>query len=300
MEQPCPAGSTSAAGSDSVHKCFCAYGRYVRQFAASDSGDRDPLAPAFECAECPEGALCLGDSPPLALADWWSAPGDRSVFYQCAAEMCLPETAASVAAGKSNCRDGHMGPVCGVCADGFTFQGDLCKPCDARDAFKSWSRAMQAGLITAASVVFLVASTAFLLSPLFVEQYEAVARTVTLGVRKTTRRLRGLGKRVSQAVATRVSRNTRGGAGGAADDDDTAADEEDEEDDYSRAAAADNEEKKRKQKVRLRAHTTPPVAAVRTSSTLTPSTHATAAPGCRNSCSRSRWRLPHGWARSSI
>jgi hypothetical protein len=164
--QECPRGSTAAAGSASLQACSCGYGYY----ASYSNGDNT----SFACLSCPEGAKCDGATVPLALPDFWHLPGERTAFYACYAGLCEAESAASAAAaGASSCRLGHTGILCGVCADGFSYQGDFCAACAPEDAFDRWARAKAIGVSFASILLFLVASLAYLLFPLLPPQEAA-------------------------------------------------------------------------------------------------------------------------------
>ena len=153
----CPPGSTAPAGSPALSSCTCAYGTYAAEGAGGLT---------FACLPCPENALCPGPDPPLAQDGYWHLPGDHSVFYACATDMCLAETPGVAAANASNCAVGRAGIVCGVCEDGWAEEDKECVPCNPSDAFSAWSAGRKAGAIIGAFILLVLGSYLFFLRPL--------------------------------------------------------------------------------------------------------------------------------------
>ena len=171
----------------------CGYGTYAQ-----------PTAGGAACAPCPEGALCTGAGPPLAQDGFWHAPGDVSVFYACAARYCLPEQPGA----SSNCRTGHAGVLCGICAPGYAFQGAFCAACAAGEDMRRWTRGEQAGLAIGAVLLFLGATLPLLLAPL---SPHLTAAAVTLAQRvgwklsAAAARTRALTPQVSNLNTARIT-----------------------------------------------------------------------------------------------
>jgi hypothetical protein len=162
----CTAGAVLLNGT-----CACSYGSYSKR-AALDALDQ------LSCAPCPDGALCLGPHPPLALADYWHQPDNREVFYTCHRRACTAETPAML--GTPNCMPGHEGPLCGLCSVGYTFRGDYCLPCAAKDAYAAWSPTKRGGMAFGAAFAFFVGSVSILLFPLFPEANTRLADMLVL------------------------------------------------------------------------------------------------------------------------
>lgn len=186
---PCPATSTSSASSASLRDCECEFGTY-----AVYSDDES----TFSCAPCPDGALCTGHGgEPLALEGYWHEPNVTDAFYQCLPELCLEETQEMVAAGADNCREGHTGVLCGVCLDGFVYQGETCEPCRPGMSVDTWAAGKRGGLAFGCIVLFVITSGAFLLSPLFPEAQERASKRAIHLLNRVLRH----GKRDSNAQA---------------------------------------------------------------------------------------------------
>jgi len=99
------------------------------------------ISPASEnasnlCQECEDGAECPGGNLMTPKKDFWILPEERGkvnasragserarvVVYQCQRDACLG-TALSA------CEKGRIGPICGLCAQGWTRSGSSCVKC---------------------------------------------------------------------------------------------------------------------------------------------------------------------------
>lgn len=176
----CPSGSTSPSGSADIAACSCAFGRFPHF---------DENYTTFACTPCPDGAFCDGSHQPLALADFWHVPGDRTKFYACGAGRCLAETVSSALHSRrllesipsepeSNCVAGNEGPVCGVCIHGYTKQGEECKPCDLAKSAQKWSSSRKGGASAGIALGFLLFTVPLFMSPLVPD---LVSRMLTRG-----------------------------------------------------------------------------------------------------------------------
>jgi predicted outer membrane repeat protein len=142
--------------------CACTYGTYATPGGGDAEGQES-------CVPCPEGAVCLGPYPPLAMEDWWHEPGNREVFYSCHRRACMAEQPATYASSYDNCQAGHEGPLCGMCSKGYTFRGDYCLPCETGEAYAEWSSTKRGGMAFGAAFAFFVGSVTIMLYPLFPE-----------------------------------------------------------------------------------------------------------------------------------
>ena len=88
------------------------------------------------CASCPKGTVCEEAGVVLAAlpvaAGWWRATPRSSHVSRCKLE-------AACAGGDSTatqCREGHHGPWCDVCLEGYYVGGGsgLCAACDENQA----------------------------------------------------------------------------------------------------------------------------------------------------------------------
>ena len=130
----------------------------------------------WTCGSCPPGASCTGDDFFIGTDGYWHLPapdapmapaarrsvlaapaaGNVSVphsaaffmdttFYDCRQGLCLAMDPnwvdQNLSAPAPRCREGHTGPVCELCAQGYSYQGQFCGPCAPSDAFSAWSRA---------------------------------------------------------------------------------------------------------------------------------------------------------------
>ena len=123
----CPqADAVSPPGATSVRQCGCPAGAYLASF--------DPIDDM--CAPCPHGALCLEAATPATLnltSGRWRVSNASVVIETCdLASSCVGgiDTSAS-------CAEGHTGPLCAVCADGYRHgsQGG-CVACSGGDAIE--------------------------------------------------------------------------------------------------------------------------------------------------------------------
>jgi hypothetical protein len=224
---PCPLGSSSAAGSGALALCVCGYGFYPvfpATTATSAAAAAAAAASSFTCATCPAGALCdtarTGSLVPLALDGFWHPPNVSDVFYDCDAGRCLAEDAPSEAARRrqllsgaanatlrsANCREGHTGAVCAVCAPGWSLAGEFCAACPPGEAFTSWSRDQLGGFLFAMFFIFLVGSLAVLLKPLL------KAHAAELLPPRVGARLRRMSTRLSGSAAAAVLGGKRASA----------------------------------------------------------------------------------------
>ena len=113
----CPPGYSPVGSGEGDVCVLCRYGTF------NDDG--------LECLSCPRGATCPGGTSVLSEANWWRSSAASLEFYQCLhPDVCLPGDRA----GDDACAEGHEGPLCGVCKDGwFEFAGK-CKECSGRNA----------------------------------------------------------------------------------------------------------------------------------------------------------------------
>ncbi len=113
----CPPGSSPVGTGEGDVCVACRFGTF------NDDGR--------ECSSCPRGAMCPGGSDVLSEANWWRSSAASLEFYQCLyPDVCLPGDHA----GNDACADGHEGPLCGVCRDGWFEFGGKCRECNGRNA----------------------------------------------------------------------------------------------------------------------------------------------------------------------
>jgi predicted outer membrane repeat protein len=140
----CTAGSSPVSTGEGDVCVACRYGTF------SDDGK--------ECSSCPRGAMCPGGSGLLSEANWWRSSATSLDFYQCLyPDVCLPGDHA----GNDACADGHEGPLCGVCKDGwFEFAGK-CRECNGRNATSKIFIAFSAVIIVAVLALLFARSWDF-------------------------------------------------------------------------------------------------------------------------------------------
>ena len=140
----CPPGD-SPVGSGEGDVCApCRYGTY------NEDGR--------ECLSCPKGASCPGGAALLSEANWWRSSPASLDFYQCLhPDICLPGDGA----GDTACAEGHRGPLCGVCQDGwFEFAGK-CRECSGGNATSKIFIAFSVVLVVAVIVLLFARSWDF-------------------------------------------------------------------------------------------------------------------------------------------
>ena len=94
-----------------------------------------------------------------------------------------------------NCREGHTGPVCGVCKDGYSLVEDLCEPCAPSDSFSSWPRARLAGFLFAVFFCFLVVSVGLLWKDIIVHVFPSVLtrlKSISMQVKSASMQLKSM------------------------------------------------------------------------------------------------------------
>ncbi|KAJ1629505.1 hypothetical protein T492DRAFT_593762, partial [Pavlovales sp. CCMP2436] len=148
----CPSGmSAGSTGSTKITDCICPVSQYMK----IDGEVRS-------CIDCPTGAICNGQEGPRSMrvnASYWRYSRDSLVFYTCAPASVCPGT--TVADEKGLCREGHDGPRCAACVQGYGMSADgLCTECpslsgSAREAASRAKFAENAMIVTAALVAIL-------------------------------------------------------------------------------------------------------------------------------------------------
>jgi hypothetical protein len=127
---PCSACVSFVAGSvdtdpvrtpDSADSCICPTG-----FVLFES----------ECVECPEGAECAAPGVNVLTlpleAGYWRASNESMEVLQCG------EVEACTGNGTSTCAEGHRGPLCELCAEGWAMADGVCVGCGAGGSGKVW------------------------------------------------------------------------------------------------------------------------------------------------------------------
>jgi hypothetical protein len=112
-----------AAGQGTMMVCTsCPAGKYYEQTG--------------QCEACPfhnRGVLCV-DGEVIAEAGYWHA-GDAStfshntIFYPCARDSDGGSVCTPSGNGSTACRDGHTGPLCSTCEQGYSQVGSGCMRC---------------------------------------------------------------------------------------------------------------------------------------------------------------------------
>ncbi|KAL0206744.1 hypothetical protein P9112_012455 [Eukaryota sp. TZLM1-RC] len=113
---PCSAAlTTREEGSVLSTECYCPGTQYLQV--------------ETECLPCPEGLLCLDGQPNGTVPGYWSSSFDSPNAYQCITPYCLGRNDPSLT-NDDVCEGGHSGPLCQVCADGYTLMSNACSPCN--------------------------------------------------------------------------------------------------------------------------------------------------------------------------
>lgn len=123
-------------------------------------------AAAGACRPCPRHAQCVNGEVFSSPGYWRPSAGDTRLVA-CRPGRCLDEYTAQIAAENpavandtealqalvdalelrvpaqrrtagAACAEGFTGPLCGVCAQGWSFQGPECVRCRPEEAFLSW------------------------------------------------------------------------------------------------------------------------------------------------------------------
>eukprot|EP00854_Cymbomonas_tetramitiformis_P002339 gene2339-3066_t len=125
--------------------CLCKSGYFLVMEDGAKSG---------RCQVCSDGGTCPGDNLMYAEEDYWRDTLEQRKFYSCRKELCLYQTETDVGLSKaddpvanaaatldidgSKCKEGHTGPVCAVCNEGWAYQGEFCLECSKSSQAKNW------------------------------------------------------------------------------------------------------------------------------------------------------------------
>jgi hypothetical protein len=151
--EPCPPGSVCIAGSSGIEPCPA--GQYC--IANSSVGIPCPfgeisLTNASTCSPCPTntGIECVSGVM-TQKAGWWRAPAATDAtaaavagtlgdaLFPCFSQINCPGSAGknldtAVPGIADQCAASRTGPVCALCAAGYTMQSGSCLPCPRLDA----------------------------------------------------------------------------------------------------------------------------------------------------------------------
>ncbi|CUF71904.1 GPI-anchored surface protein, putative, partial [Bodo saltans] len=87
-------------------------------------GSEYAVTGSFQCARCPDEAVCDGTSTLTVRGGFWRAHRDSQSFYDC------PAGTDACPGGTGVCNEGYAGVRCGACADGFGRSGGgVCSEC---------------------------------------------------------------------------------------------------------------------------------------------------------------------------
>jgi len=136
---PCSACVSFVAGSvdtdpvrtpDSADSCICPTG-----FVLFESG----------CVECPEGTECAAPGVNVLTlpleAGYWRASNESMEVLQCG------EVEACTGNGTSTCAEGHRGPLCELCEEGWAMADGVCVGCGAGGSGKVWGALGAVGFV---------------------------------------------------------------------------------------------------------------------------------------------------------
>lgn len=117
----CFARASSAAGATSRADCACVDGHF-RWHNASATRLSDVWLTSLECRACGNEATCVEGATPatlnLTVGHWRVSPSSLELV------RCLDEASCLGGVNTSSyCREGHTGPLCAVCEQGFTRSG---------------------------------------------------------------------------------------------------------------------------------------------------------------------------------
>jgi hypothetical protein len=111
--------------------------------------------------KCREG-VCLEEEVvgPLSL------PSNTSAANASTHRRLLLQANISNATAPSNCVEGNMGPLCGLCVPGYALQSGQCLPCDPKDAFDNWSVGSRTALLVLCIAAGFLAVAFLLFQPI--------------------------------------------------------------------------------------------------------------------------------------
>eukprot|EP00946_MAST-07B_sp_MAST-7B-sp1_P003800 g3800.t1 len=142
----CPDRTTTNGkeANTNASSCMCAPGFYYKPLETDTASDYAEKR-QHDCLTCPTtvitgelAANCTHAGETLgnlaSLPGYWRESNTSNQFYACV----VPEDCAGGIPGVS-CREGHMGPLCAVCAPNFVRIGGACSFCDVRNAAGSFA-----------------------------------------------------------------------------------------------------------------------------------------------------------------
>jgi hypothetical protein len=113
----------------------------------------------------------------------------------------------------ANCAAGNTGPLCAVCADGYTMQSGVCAPCDPADAWAAWPRRSRAGLLVGMVVVGLALLALLFFQPIV----PALERGVQAALKRASAAAHCAKERFCSCCCGRQSSNALAPSDGAGD-----------------------------------------------------------------------------------
>lgn len=132
---PCPAGSTTIdVGASSIDQCVPQVGHFV-------VGDVKQISSNATVLPCPSGFNCTRSgvvgTPALPVSPgFWRATAYTTNARPCfPAERCVGGVAHEAGA---LCTEGHHGPLCSVCDEGYGKVGGLCQQCPEDAVQQFW------------------------------------------------------------------------------------------------------------------------------------------------------------------
>jgi hypothetical protein len=178
----CPPNSITSPRSAAA--CACVGGYFDSLFGEI------PASPS--CDPCPIGGVCI--SGYLGAAEgYWRVSNVSANLYKCRVGNCEQEIVdgplsvensnAVAEEGRDpnarNCVFGNTGPLCALCAPGFALQSGRCGPCNADDAWTSWSERSQAALLSCCIAFGVFVITILFFQPLSPQLEAAVTSCFT-------------------------------------------------------------------------------------------------------------------------
>jgi len=119
----CDSGwNLDSAGTCSVALCAACKASELRKELASP----DSNGCTFQCLPCPKGGRCFGTTDVDPEAGYWTANDVSTTVYKCL------DPVNCMGGSNSTCDDGHDGPICATCQDGWALAARRCVECAGR------------------------------------------------------------------------------------------------------------------------------------------------------------------------
>ncbi|KAK3269627.1 hypothetical protein CYMTET_21939, partial [Cymbomonas tetramitiformis] len=145
----CPVGSANSEAGATMCRLCRDQGVKFYQSKAGQQG----------CESCPLGADCSSGQAVVGLSGYWRDSRERLRFYKCYQESLCSGEAVTQEYDGTGCLEGHTGPLCSVCAEGYRrsipFTQTHCESCHSHE-HRGWLQQTVAWGLSLAVIALLL------------------------------------------------------------------------------------------------------------------------------------------------